>query len=148
MGYSLKKYICKLESIKRIYSFLIYVKNMKKTVLSTSLLMCAFLLFNFTLPPKVDVDNNKIEVYFDNTINFNDLVKIKQDLVQHQIVLDFQLLEFDKAGKLIAIGYTVTIDGKNWGGGKTADLTSKYGFIVDRNPDARYLFQVGVRKKE
>jgi hypothetical protein len=119
---------------------------MKKTIFATCLTLFSILFLNFSIPSKVDFINNKIEIYFDNTLNFDDIVRTKHDLVQHQIILDYQLLEFDKEGKLMAIGFTVTIDGKNWGSGKTADLTTKYGFIVDKNPDARYLFQVGVRK--
>jgi len=52
-------------------------------------------------------NQGRIEVIFNRHLEFNDLVKIKLDMSQHGIILDYQKLEFDEFGKLTFISFKV-----------------------------------------
>lgn len=80
-----------------------------------------------------NVNENRIEVIFDRTLKFNDLVKIKLDLSEKGIVLDYNKLEFDENGGLKTIDFNVDFkDGFSGHAAKTP-LTnqSKFGFFRD-----------------
>ncbi len=44
---------------------------------------------------------------FNRKLDFNDIVKIKLDMSQKGIVLDYKKLQFDEYGKLILINFSV-----------------------------------------
>lgn len=52
-------------------------------------------------------DDTKIEILFTRKLDFNDIVKIKLDLSQKGIVLNYKALGFDKEGKLKSISFFV-----------------------------------------
>jgi uncharacterized protein YxeA len=91
-------------------------------------------------------NGDKIEVYFDNKLDFNDLVKMRIDLAKDQINVDYQALEFNDQGKLTSIKFKVTSEGRHCGSGASRDLEKGYGFSIDRRPNAQFYFQVGLRK--
>lgn len=120
---------------------------MKTRLITVGFILFSLFLLSFQLPSKfISRNDEKVEVYFDNSLNFNDLVKTKLELVQKDIILNYESLEFNKEGKLTLIGFSVKSEGKYCGSGKTSDLSTKYGFIIDKNPKADIYFQVGVRK--
>ncbi len=106
------------------------------------------LLFSsaFIIKDAANFSEEKIEVYFSNKMNFNDLVKMKLDLSEKQINVVYQQIEFDDKDKLKFIKFKVFSEGSYRGSGGTADLETGYGFIIDRDPKALFYFQVGVRK--
>ena len=104
--------------------------------------MSGFIKDDFT-----KTNGDKIEVYFDNKLDFNDLVKMKRDLAQEQINVDYQALEFNDQDKLISIKFKVKSEGRFCGSGASRNLETGYGFSIDRSPNAKYYFEVGLRKK-
>ena len=118
-----------------------------KNVLSLGLVFILTVSFaGFGTKPKLHPSNDKIEVFFNNKLSFNDLVKMKSDLSQQQIELDYQLLEFDNDKKLKVISFRVISEGMYCGSGKTANLQHSYGFSIDRSPNAPFYFQVGLTR--
>ena len=91
-------------------------------------------------------DSEKIEVYFSKKLEFNDLVKMKLDLSQQQIILNYQSMEFDSQNKLKSIGFSVISEGKYCGSGKTGNLIKEYGFSIDKSPHAEIYFKVGLTR--
>ena len=87
-----------------------------------------------------------IEVCFSNKMRFNDLVKIKMDLAEKAIVLKYEMLEFDKAGKLKKISYEVNA-GKFGGADKSNNLTEEIGFIINEAHQRKYDIIVGTKKQ-
>ena len=110
------------------------------------------LSFLFILPlfltsfTKSNVNDEKIGVFFSNRLDFNDLVKMKLDLSQKQIIVNYQTLEFDKSGKLKSIDFEVISEGKYCGSGKSNNLTKEYGFSIDKSPMASEYFIVGITR--
>lgn len=118
-----------------------------KTLLPISIgLILTVFTSGFTKFDLVNSNNEKIEVYFSNKLEFNDLVKMKLDLSQKQIVVNYQFLEFDNDGKLKSIGFTVISEGKYCGSGKTTNLKNEYGFSIDKTANAQFYFQVGLSR--
>jgi hypothetical protein len=117
---------------------------MKKLIvisISTLILFCSSSFYQ-----SKSYSSDLIEVYFSNKQTFNDLVNIKADLSQKSVILDYKLLEFDKANKLSSISFEVTSEGKYCGSGKTSTLQKQYGFSIDRSPNAEIYFKVGLTK--
>lgn len=111
------------------------------TGLSLILLTSGFMKNNM-----VKSNDEKVVVYFSNKLDFNDLFKMKLDLAEKQINVNYQMLEFDNEGKLSSIKFKVISEGKFCGAGATSDLETSYGFSIDRSPNAKYYFEVGLRK--
>jgi hypothetical protein len=89
--------------------------------------------------------SDNIEIYFSHQQNFDDLVKIKNDLRQKEVTLNYQMLQFDDKGKLKEIEFKVISEGIYRGSGSSRVLKddSKFGFIIDKSPDAEVYFRVG-----
>jgi hypothetical protein len=89
-------------------------------------------------------DKKAIEVVFNHTLSFNDLVKMKLDLAEKGIVLSYRRLLFDENYKLQGISYHVTIEG--YGGADDVDNlldNSRMGFYRDYSKNAKYPFACG-----
>jgi hypothetical protein len=89
-------------------------------------------------------DKKAIEVVFNHTLSFNDLVKMKLDLAEKGIVLSYKRLIFDENYKLQGISYHVTIEG--YGGSDDVDNLSdksRMGFYRDYSKNAKYPFACG-----
>jgi len=119
-----------------------------KTVLTIFTgLVLIFLTSGFIKDNFEKSNSEKVEVYFDNALDFNDLVKMKLDLAQDQINVDYQALEFNDKDKLTSIKFKVISEGRYCGSGASSNLERGYGFVIDRSPNAKFYFQVGLHKK-
>jgi len=87
---------------------------------------------------------NKIEISFTSKLNFNDIVKIKLDLSEKGIILNYKKLNFDDYGKLEYISFFVDCkDG--FSGAASSDLNnqSRFGFFRDYSENAISPFGTG-----
>ena len=96
---------------------------------------------------KQSSDKDRIEVIFNRHLEFNDLVKIKLDMSQHGIVLNYKKLEFDDNGKLIFIYFQVDckdgFSGSASTGGEELTNQSRLGFYRDYSLDRGSPFGTG-----
>ena len=120
--------------------------NMKSLIVILSCLSIFFLTAGFTKNAGAKSGDEKIEVYFSNKLDFNDLVKLRLELAEKKINVNYQMLEFNAQGQLASIKFNVTSDGKYCGSGGSSVLDKEYGFSIDRSPNAQFYFQVGLRK--
>lgn len=88
-------------------------------------------LFDHTNSTKTD----RIEVLFTRKMRFNDLVKIKLDMADQGISLDYQMLQFDAQGGLVSIAFYVDCHDSFAGSASNNSLTnqSRFGFYRDYN---------------
>ena len=86
----------------------------------------------------------RIEVVFNRQMDFNHLVKLKLDLSQKGIVLNYNKLEFDKEGKLQFINFSVDCnDGFKGGAERRLSQQGRFGFYRDYSKDAKTPFEAG-----
>ena len=109
------------------------MKNLMKTLI---ILLVFITATGFKINPEKAINNPKegrIEVIFNRLLKFNDLVKIKLDLAEKGISLDFKKLEFNENGGLLNISFSVDCNDGFSGNGAKSNLTnqSKYGFYRD-----------------
>lgn len=131
------------------FSFSSFNKLFMKNLLS--ILTCLALLFALSsfnidqLGGNPNKEQGKIEVNFDRHLEFNDLVKIKLDMSQHGIVLDYKKLEFDESGKLTVISFLVDCKDGFYGSATSSELTNqtRFGFYRDYAKDAESAFGTG-----
>ncbi len=90
-------------------------------------------------------DKTKVEVVFNRQLEFNDIVKIKLDLSQKGIVINYRTLAFDENGKLKSINFFVDCKDGFSGGASGSNLTnqSRIGFYRDYSKDASSPFGTG-----
>ena len=90
-------------------------------------------------------EKSKIEVVFNRQLDFNDLVKIKLDLSQKGIVINYKSLAFDENGKLKSIDFYVDCKDGFSGGASENNLSnqSRFGFYRDYTKDAKSPFGTG-----
>lgn len=90
-------------------------------------------------------EQSKIEVVFNRQLDFNDIVKIKLDLSQKGIVINYKSLIFDENGKLKSIDFYVDCKDGFKGGSNTNRLSNKirFGFYRDYSKDAESPFGTG-----
>jgi hypothetical protein len=119
------------------------MKTIKLSVISILILITSI---NFT-PCQFEVkySSNKVEVYFTHKQTFPELVELQSNLAKQDINLSYQLLEFDDNGYLKAIEFKVFSEGKYCGNGSSKALSDdrKFGFSVDKSPNAQPYFRVG-----
>jgi hypothetical protein len=89
--------------------------------------------------------NSNVKVVFNRQLEFNDLVKIKADLIKKNIVVSFKKLQFDDNGKLMSIDFNVDCKDGFSGGASEENLTnqSRFGFFRNYSKDASVPFEVG-----
>ncbi|MCW3117439.1 MAG: hypothetical protein JWM28_1521 [Chitinophagaceae bacterium] len=107
-------------------------------------------IFSFKDSATLIKHDSKVEVIFNRQLDFNDIVKIKLDLSQKGIVINYNQLGFDKEGKLNAIDFFVDFkDGFSGGasasGNKLNNLKS-FGFVRDYSENAKCPFGTGYIK--
>jgi hypothetical protein len=119
-----------------------------KQLFSVLLLVTFFLsTSSFTNNPHKNkfLEKSKIEVVFNRQLDFNDIVKIKLDLSQKGIVINYKSLAFDENGKLKSIDFFV--DCKDGFSGEAYDNNllnqSHFGFYRDYSKDAKSPFGTG-----
>ncbi len=91
-------------------------------------------------------ETGKIEVLFNHQLNFNDIVKIKLDLSQRGIVVNYSQLGFDETGHLESIAFSVDCRDGFSGMAYMSDHLynqTRFGFIRDYGKDAKIPFAVG-----
>ena len=90
-------------------------------------------------------EKSKIEVVFNRQLDFNDIVKIKLDLSQKGIVINYKSLAFDENGKLKSIDFYVDCKDGFSGGASENNLSnqSRFGFYRDYTKDAKSPFGTG-----
>lgn len=83
-------------------------------------------------------DGKRIVVTFSNVLKSKHLDKIKTELAQTGIMLQYDHLDFDKKGRLVDIKFSVDCKDGFSGSGETTGLTkkSKFGFFRDYAADA------------
>jgi len=90
-------------------------------------------------------EKSKIEVVFNRQLDFNDIVKIKLDLSQKGIVINYKSLAFDENGKLKSIDFYV--DCKDGFSGEASESNllnqSRFGFYRDYSKDTKSPFGTG-----
>lgn len=87
----------------------------------------------------------RIEVIFNRLTKFNDLVKIKFDLAEKGITLEYKKLEFDENGGLVGIDFKVDCNDGFKGSSQNLKLTnqSKFGFFRDYSKTSSSAFGTG-----
>ena len=121
--------------MKRLLSFLL--------VSSTLISISSFRNANLGKMPSDE--KATIQVIFNRQLDFNDIVKVKLDLSEKSIVINFNKLEFDKSGKLKSIDFSVDCKDGFSGSGSESNLTnqSRFGFYRNYSKDATSPFGTG-----
>ena len=92
-----------------------------------------------------DKDKGRIEVSFNRKMDFNDLVKIKLDLAEAGITIQYKLLEFDDQGGLKSLDFTVDCHDGFSGGAKNTEILNqtRWGFYRDYRDNVGSPFGTG-----
>lgn len=79
------------------------------------------------------LSKDRIEVSFNRKMEFNDLVKIKLDLAEAGITIEYRLLEFDDQGGLKSLDFRVDCHDGFSGGDKNTKISNhtRWGFYRD-----------------
>ena len=90
-------------------------------------------------------DKERIEVSFDRKMEFNDLVKIKLDLAEAGITIQYRLLEFDDQGGLKSLDFKVDCNDGFSGGAKSTEIhnQTRWGFYRDYRVNVESPFGTG-----
>ncbi|MDQ2656427.1 MAG: hypothetical protein M3Y60_03325 [Bacteroidota bacterium] len=101
--------------------------------------------FTFDTTNNTPEDKGRIEVSFNRKMEFNDLVKIKLDLAEAGITIQYRLLEFDEQGGLKALDFTVDCNDGFSGGDKSTEIfnQTRWGFYRDYRANVESPFGTG-----
>ena len=95
-------------------------------------------------------NESRVEVIFDRHLDFNDIVKIKLDLSQKGVIINYKQLAFDAEGKLNAIDFFVDFkdgfSGSASGTGEQLGNQRPFGFVRDYSENAEIPFGTGYLK--
>jgi transcriptional regulator with XRE-family HTH domain len=165
----IKNQISKLKSHTVVWHikdlFNLKTNAMKKiSILSTSLLMIGF-LFVLILDTKaqsnsikndnclvvelnVDKSIKRIEAVFTNSLTLDSLVRVKNELKIHGIIVNYKKLEFDKKNHLMSIDCDVDCNGEfkgSFGIGmlNASNKNKRMGFVRDYSKGAKIPFCTG-----
>lgn len=165
--------IQKLDSKNSGHAFLWHLKDLfnlktnamtKISILSASFLMIGFLFSlildtnaqsgklknNNCLTLKLNADKSvsRIEAVFTNSLTLDSLVRVKNELEAHGIIINYKTLEFDNKNQLTSIGFDV--DSKDGYKGSaaigmmnTANSNKRIGFFRDYSKSAKTPFCTG-----
>jgi hypothetical protein len=90
----------------------------------------------------------RIEVLFNSSTGFTELVMIKAHLETKGIVIDYKKIEYNKAGELICISFYVDCRDGFSGSASTDNLKEvPFGFYRDYSKDAASPFGTGAFNK-
>ncbi len=89
--------------------------------------------------------NDRIEVLFTRNMSFNDIVKVKLDMAERGITLNYKLLRFDDEGRLMSISYEVDChDGfKGSAVNHRIGYNDRFGFYRDYRSESSSPFGTG-----
>ncbi len=101
--------------------------------------------FTFDATNNTPEENGRIEVSFNRKMEFNDLVKIKLDLAEAGITIQYRLIEFDEQGGLKTLDFRVDCNDGFSGGDKSTAIfnQTRWGFYRDYRKDAPSPFGTG-----
>jgi hypothetical protein len=90
-------------------------------------------------------DKDRIEVSFNRKMEFNDLVKIKLDLAEAGITIQYRLLEFDDQGGLKSMDFRVDCNDGFSGSAKSTGIFNhtRWGFYRDYRANVESPFGTG-----
>ena len=90
-------------------------------------------------------DKDRIEVSFNSKMEFNDLVKIKLDLAEAGITIQYRLLEFDEQGGLRSMDFKVDCNDGFSGGARSTEISNqtRWGFYRDYRENVESPFGTG-----
>lgn len=90
-------------------------------------------------------DEDRIEVSFNRKMEFNDLVKIKLDLAEAGITIQYRLLEFDEHGGLKSLDFRVDCNDGFSGSAKSTEIfnQTRWGFYRDYRENVKSPFGTG-----
>lgn len=119
-----------------------------KNVLKTLPILVVFAIASgFTLDATENRSEGKdrIEVSFTRKMEFNDLVKIKLDLAEAGITIQYRLLEFDDQGGLKSLDFRVDCNDGFSGGAKSTEIfnQTRWGFYRDYRKNVESPFGTG-----
>jgi hypothetical protein len=120
---------------------------MKNLFKSLPILVVVAIASGFTLDAieHQQEDKDRIEVSFNRKMEFNDLVKIKLDLAEAGITIQYRLLEFDEQGGLKSLDFKVDCNDGFSGSAKSREILNqtRWGFYRDYRKDAESPFGTG-----
>jgi uncharacterized protein YxeA len=121
------------------------MKKLLSVLLVVTLFISSSSFKTNTKVEKLSNDKTKVEVIFNHQLDFNDIVKIKLDLSQKGIVINYKMLAFDENGKLKSINFFVDCNDGFSGSASESSLTNKsrIGFYRDYSKDASSPFGTG-----
>ncbi len=90
-------------------------------------------------------NKDRIEVSFNRKMQFNDLVKIKLDLAEAGITIQYRLLEFDDQGGLKSLDFSVDCNDGFSGSARSTEIfnQTRWGFYRDYRKNAESPFGTG-----
>lgn len=108
------------------------------------LLSCA-LLATSTSAAVACPPTTKLAVYFSHHTTFAQLATARQNVLQDDLMLEYDQLEFDTSGHLVKISFHVEYKGEILGRASNDNLTddSLFGFFKDSTPGAAKPFRIG-----
>ena len=121
------------------------MKNLSKVL---SVLLVFFIASGFgskTITGIINTEKEQIVVSFNRHLKFNDLVKIKLDLAEKGISIDYKLLEFDENGGLKSLEFKVDCNDGFSGNAKNTKIynNTNFGFFRDYSDTAKVPFGTG-----
>lgn len=104
-----------------------------KTTAYSLLLICCFVIAGQKLSAQNNSKKENVEVVFNHKLKLEDVMKIKTDLVQKGMTLNYRKLVFDEQQLLTDISYEINCGDKYGGGDEVEHLTdaSRNGFYRD-----------------
>src|SRR5687768_208792 len=121
------------------------MKHLLSLLLTATVLITTSSFMNYHFAKESDGEKSEVQVIFNRQLEFNDLVKIKLDLSQKGITINFQKLVFDESGKLKSIDFKVDCNDGFSGSASESNLTnqSRFGFYRNYSKEAKSPFGTG-----
>jgi hypothetical protein len=123
------------------------IKTMKNVFKNLPILVVFAIASGFMLHATGNRPENKgrIEVSFNRKMEFNDLVKIKLDLAEAGITIQYRLLEFDDHGGLKSLDFRVDCNDGFSGSAKNTEIINqtRWGFFRDYRENVESPFGTG-----
>jgi hypothetical protein len=126
------------------------MKNVINSLPIAGVFLCVFLVAcGFALKSNdLQKEEGRIEVSFNRKMQFNDLVKLKLDLAEAGLTLQYQVLEFDGSGGLKSLAFKVDCN-DGFSGSATSNAiynNTRWGFYRDYRPNIDSPFGTGALK--
>ena len=114
--------------------------------MKTIICLIGFLTLNVGAIHEMPIVDNKLQVEIHNDLTFEDMAKIKSDMAEKGITIDYQKLVFNESGKLRVIAFSVDCN-DGFRGTAERPVPSKkktpFGFFRDYTEGAKVPFAIG-----